>query len=86
MSSVDIPDSENLNVSSSASRNITTDTGPALSITLIVVIVIVVVCVLVGGGLIAVKVMKKLRKSSVLSEYYNVCVDHNDTVLLVPTS
>jgi beta-lactamase regulating signal transducer with metallopeptidase domain len=84
--SVEIPKITNLTVSSRASPNITTDTGPALSITSIVVIVIVVVCVLVGGVFIVVKLMKKLRKSSELPVHYEVCVDQNETVCLVPTS
>jgi hypothetical protein len=85
ISSMDIPENVTLNVST-ASPNITTDPGHAFSITLIVVIVIVVGCVLVGGGFIAVKVIKKLRKRSELPEYYKVRVDHTETISLVSTS
>jgi hypothetical protein len=83
ISSVDIPDSDKLNVST-AIPNIATDSDPSLSTTLIVVIVVVVVCVLVGGGLIAVRVIKKLRKDSEIPEYYEVRVYENATVSWCP--
>jgi uncharacterized protein HemX len=66
--SVEIPKIEKLTATSTASPNITTHKDTALSTTMLVVIGVLVACALVGGGFIAVQVVKKLRKRTELLE------------------
>jgi hypothetical protein len=70
---------DNQNVLSDAKANITTDTGPPLVSTLIVVNGVLVVCTFVGGGFIAVQILKKLRKGSELPEHNEVSVALTET-------
>jgi hypothetical protein len=67
------------NGSSDANTNITTDTGPALCTTMFVVNGVLVACTLVGGGFIAVQLMKKLRKRMELSEHNEVSIALTET-------
>jgi hypothetical protein len=61
-------DSNNVNVTSSTSPNITTQTDTALSTTMLVLIGVLVACTVVGGGFIAVQLGKKLRKRTELPQ------------------
>jgi hypothetical protein len=79
ITSVGPPHSDKPHVSSNATPNITTDTGPALNTSLIVVNGVLLVCTVVGGGFILVQLLKKLRKRSEVSEHYEVCVPLTET-------
>lgn len=74
------------NVSSDATPNITTDTGPALVSTLIVVSGVLVACMVVGGCFVAVQLLKKLRKGSEVQEHSEVSVAVTETGSLVHVS
>jgi hypothetical protein len=73
-------------VSSDATRNITTDTGPDLVSTLIVLNCVLVACTLVAGGFIAVQILKKLRKGSQLPKHTEVSVALTETGFSVRVS
>jgi hypothetical protein len=83
---VELPASDKPNVSSDATPNINTDGGPALSTSMFVVNGILAACTLVGGGFIAVQLIKKLRKRSEVPEHNEVSVALTETGSLVRVS
>ena len=79
ISFVEFPASDKPNVSSDASPNISTDRDPALSKTMFVVNGLLLACTIVGGGFIAVQLIKKLKKSPQLPEDNEVCIALTET-------